>query len=147
MKKTILIIIGVLCTSFAFSQSEPKENETDSLLTDIYCELMEINMKLQHSEFVERYKLYKTENMYTFLKLNTATGEIDQIQWSLDSNNEGSVPINTEDLSFILKINGNFELFPTNNMYQFLLLDKSLGKVWHVQWGMKSTERWIRRIN
>lgn len=39
-----------------------------------------------------------------------------------------------------------FELYPTQNMYQFLLLDKTNGRAWHVQWGMEDTKRWIRRI-
>ena len=31
-------------------------------------------------------------------------------------------------------------------MYQFILLDKTDGRTWHVQWGEKA-ERWIRRID
>lgn len=41
---------------------------------------------------------------------------------------------------------GNFELYPTQNMYQFLLLDKVTGRTWHVQWGFEEKERWIQRI-
>ena len=149
MKKTILIIIGVLCASFAFSQSKPIQAETDSLLKIIYDKVWFMEYELRDhvvQESSEQYKLYKTENIYTFLRLNTATGQIDQVQWSLDSGKEVIVPINMQDLSSALKTNGIFELYPTKNMYQFLLLDKNLGKVWHVQWGMKSTERWIRQI-
>lgn len=32
---------------------------------------------------MDRFKLYSTDNIYTFLKLDTATGKIDQLQWSL----------------------------------------------------------------
>ena len=34
-------------------------------------------------EDIERYKIYPTENIYTFLKLDTATGKIWQLQISL----------------------------------------------------------------
>ena len=42
---------------------------------------------------------------------------------------------------------GTFELYPTKNMYQFILLDKTDGRMWHVQWGTESSKQWIRRID
>ncbi|MBO4482388.1 MAG: hypothetical protein J5735_01070, partial [Prevotella sp.] len=94
-----------------------------------------------------RYKLYQTENIYTFLKLDTKTGQIRQVQWSLNSSEECSVGINSEDLTYGYgKGSNSFELYPTKNMYQFILINKTDGKMWHVQWGQKSSERWIRRI-
>ena len=111
---------------------------------------MDMLLRLKNIEFSlnapEVYKLYPTDNIYTFLKLNTKTGEIDQLQWSLDENNEGSVPINSEDLSLLTIEAGQFELYPTKNMYQFILIDKVIGRTWHVQWGMEASKRWIRRI-
>ena len=104
--------------------------------------LSEIHDRVSKSD---RYKLYPTENIYNFLKLDTATGKIDQVQWSLDSEKEGSVTINDDDLSYETG-NGTFELYPTKNIYQFLLLDKVTGRQWHVQWGMENTKRWIIRI-
>ena len=72
---------------------------------------------------------------------------IEQVQWSLDSDNEGSVTINSDDLTYGLGYgSGSFELYPTKNMYQFILINKTTGQKWHVQWGMESSKRWIRRI-
>ena len=53
---------------------------TDSLLLDVnaWLEHIEINLSLKN-----RYKLYPTDNMYTFLRLDTKTGMIDKIQWLL----------------------------------------------------------------
>lgn len=90
-------------------------------------------------------KMYQTDNIYNLLKLDTATGKIDQVQWSLDSDNEGSVTINSESLT-IYPRPGLFELYPTKNMYQFILLNKDNGWMWHVQWGLEYSKRWIRRI-
>ena len=36
-----------------------------------------------------RFKLYKTENIYNFLELDTKTGIIRQVQWSLDKKRKG----------------------------------------------------------
>lgn len=103
---------------------------------------LEINTSLKG-----RYKLYPTENIYTLLQLDTKTGRIEQVQWSLDEDNEGSITINNSDLSYGVGYgSGTFELYPTQNMYQFILIDKTDGRKWHVQWGMSDNKRWIRRI-
>lgn len=115
---------------------------TDTLLYHIGVIVNEIEDRIIVRE---RYKLYPTDNLYTFLQLDTATGRIKQVQWSLKESEEFSTYINDLDLSFESGP-GTFELYPTKNMYQFLLLDKTDGRRWHVQWGMKSGERWIRRI-
>lgn len=120
----------------------------DSLIT-INNELLsqlEINTSLNLRDYNERYKLYPTDNIYTLLQLDTKTGQIEQVQWSLDSYNEGSITINSEDLSYGYGHADSFELYPTQNMYQLILIDKTDGRKWHVQWGMSDSARWIRRI-
>ncbi len=142
MKKLLLFIYLLSVTICGHSQST--QNSTcDSILVYITEQLASIEYRISPSD---RYKLYPTENIYTFLKLDTATGRIEQLQWSLDNDKEFTVTINNEDLSFIFPENGTFELYPTKNMYQFLLLDKVRGRQWHVQWGMSDKKRWIRRF-
>lgn len=71
-------------------------SRTDSLIM-INNELLyrlDIDLSLKN-----RYRLYKTENIYTLLRLDTKTGMIDQVQWSLDSDKEGTITINGEDLT------------------------------------------------
>jgi len=117
----------------------------DSLIQSNNALMQQIELDLS---LKQRYKLYQTDNIYTFLQLDTKTGRIKQVQWSLDSAEEGSVIINDEDLTYGFDYEyGSFELYPTKNMYQFILLDRTTGWKWHVQWGMKSNERWIRRIH
>lgn len=141
----------MLCVTPVFSQTKQTTLRNDSTLIRIDSLLQANNAWLEHIELdlslKQRYKLYQTENIYTFLQLDTKTGMIEQVQWSLDSDNEGSFPINSEDLTFGLGYgSGSFELYPTKNMYQFLLLDKTNGRKWHIQWGIGDTKRWIRRI-
>lgn len=151
MKKIILLTVVLLISSFCLAQTKQNSasrktelERIDSLIQDnnSWLEQIELDLSLK-----QRYKLYQTKNIYTFLQLDTKTGMIDQFQWSLDSDNEGSVVINDVDLRIGLGYgSGTFELYPTENMYQFILLDKTTGRKWHVQWGMESSKRWIRAI-
>lgn len=145
MKKIFLTLIATMfvLTSFAQTDFTVTVAQRDSILTDILLRLENIEYK---TEPIARYKLYKTENIYNLLKLDTATGQIEQLQWSLDDDKEGTMVINAEDLSLLHKQPGTFELYATNNMFQFILLDKVYGRTWHVQWGVSSGKRWIKRI-
>ena len=151
MKKVLFTVSIMLGVTSVFAQTKQKTVLNDSTLVRIDSLLRVNNAWLEHIELdlslKQRYKLYQTDNIYTFLQLDTKTGMIEQVQWSLDSDNEGSVSINIEDLTYGLGFgSGSFELYPTKNMYQYLLLDKTTGRKWHVQWGMESSKRWIRRI-
>jgi hypothetical protein len=164
-KKILILITAAMLSLPSFCQKVVKSVATkpspvkafqtsqraDSLMTRVDSLIQLTNMWLEQIELdnslKNRYKLYQTDNIYTLLQLDTKTGQIEQVQWSLESNNEGSVTINGDDLTFGYGHGSNsFELNPTKNMYQFILLDKTNGKKWHVQWGMKASERWIRRI-
>lgn len=56
---------------------------------------LDINTSLKN-----RYKLYQTDNIYNLLELDTKTGKIKQVQWSLKTSEEGSMIVNEEDLSY-----------------------------------------------
>lgn len=152
--KKVLFLFCLLTISFNVgAQTEMTldsipANAPDSISEYIVSLLENIEMRIAKSNMREyrkdRYKLYPTNNTYNFLKLDTHTGRIDQVQWSLDVDEEFSVSINRDDLSW--DSNGSFELYPTQNIYQFLLIDKSSGRMWHVQWGFKYEKRWIRRM-
>ena len=115
------------------------------VLTIIFAIIITIGCNGQDEN--NRYKLYSTENIYTFLQLDTRTGKIKQVQWSLKENEEGAIILNDVDLTYGIGKNlDRFELYPTKNMYQFILLDKATGDKWHVQWGFEELKRWIRPI-
>lgn len=93
------------------------------------------------STATNNFVLYPTMNIYTFLKLDTRSGKIWQVQFSMDEN-EFEVVLNGEELAMDGKA-GQFALYPTTNNWTFLLLDTVNGNVWHVQWSQKSSERVI----
>lgn len=87
------------------------------------------------------FLLYPTSNVYTFLKLDTRSGRIWQVQYSLDDN-EFEVVLSSELLATDGKP-GRFALYPTTNTWTFLLLDTINGDVWHVQWSQERSKRGI----
>ena len=44
-------------------------------------------------EFAGRFELYKTQNMYNFILLDTSSGATWQVQWSMEPENRGTVRI------------------------------------------------------
>ena len=158
MKKFLFFLLILLIPFSGMAQTVGKKQESTSdrqgknisaLLSKIDTLLTINNMLLEQIgidySLKGRFKLYKTENFYNFLELDTKTGKIQQVQWTLDGENEGSVVINDVDLSLEIGYSsGSFELYPTSNIYQFILIDKTNGRKWHVQWGDK---RWIRKID
>lgn len=83
------------------------------------------------STATSNYVLYPTTNYYTFLKLDTRDGRIWQVQYSMDEN-EFEVVLSNKVLASPGKP-GQFALYPTTNIWTFLLLDTINGDIWHVQ--------------
>ncbi len=79
------------------------------------------------------YRLFATKNIYTFPKLDTRDGRIWQVQWGLDKAHTFVEPINLKAIA--PGKTGRFTLYPTTNIYTFILLDQETGDAWHVQWG------------
>jgi len=89
------------------------------------------------------YRLFSTKNMYTFIKLNTRNGQMWQVQWGAESKYRFETTLS--DISRVSvgeEKNGRFFLYPTSNIYNFILLDQVNGRTWQVQWG-KESERMV----
>ena len=105
-----------------------------------------------NSEAVEvpTYKLYPTENMWNFLKLNTATGQISIVQYTVnDDDKRFEYALNNQPLissGEILKA-GRFELTPTQNRWNFILLDQVSGQAYQVQWSFEEKNRFVIPIH
>ncbi|MCQ2975944.1 MAG: hypothetical protein MJ211_14180 [Bacteroidales bacterium] len=114
MKRLFLILLFVMINLFAFSQEKQNSSINDAGV----------------------YKLYPTENNWMFLKLNTRTGEIWHVQFTVENPQNRFQELITSMLAFgSEQKNGRFELYPTNNFYNFILLDTIDGRAWQVQWG------------
>jgi len=130
MKARLITLIFVLfaTTSFAQSTSEASHQNisTDSAVV---------------------YRLFATRNMYNFIKLNTRTGQMWQVQWGTESKHRFETTLS--DVSLVYKEeenNGRFFLYPTTNIYNFILLDQIDGRAWQVQWTMDKKDRAVIRI-
>ena len=90
------------------------------------------------------YELYRTDNMWTFLKLETSTGKIWQVQYAVGDGDAFQVVLNDISLAFDgMETAGRFKLHPTDNMYNFLLLDTQTGNVWQAQWSQNPDNRGV----
>ena len=141
-------------------------------------------------ENIERYKIYPTDNIYTSLKLDTATGKIWQVQIGIGDSSDAMTSIlsnfpiaefeaeiidkqkrltkeweeeyknnpdaSPEDVKFfkpasledwiansLIAQNGRFKLYPTDNMYNFIMLDVINGDTYQVQWNIDIDKRMV----
>ena len=129
MKRIILILTCI--TSFALINAQTTSNTKNTIASPD----SDVN-----------FRLFQTNNRWTFLKLDTRTGEIMHVQYSTDGNRMqyelNSFPLATAGDA----VPGRCLLCPTENTYNFILLDQIDGRVWQVQWNINEDNRGIWRI-
>lgn len=128
-----LIIVGVLVT-YANATSNKQGNE----------QIKTHQNNSLSGENIAVYKLFPTQNMWTFIKLNTRNGQMWQVQYDISGDNRGEcylniLPLVTKDK----EMNNRFTLYPTQNIYNFILLDQIDGRVWQAQWSIQPENRGI----
>ena len=138
MYRLITIFASLLFVTNACTQNAATVNQ----------ELNEIS-KITELVMPSAYKLYATENMWTFLELDTATGIIWQVQYSVKG--EDYRFKSTLNMFSLLpegqkEIAGRFELYKTQNLYNFILVDTRDGRTWQVQWSTEPENRGILPI-
>lgn len=96
-----------------------------------------------------RYKMYEISHEYCLLKLDTATGRVWMVQIGMGDKAtrkeiavDDSSPLGDMDTPF----NGRFELYPTNNSYNFIMIDTFAGTTYQVQWHTESNKRFRKLI-
>lgn len=98
-----------------------------------------------------RYRLFPTKNMWTLLKLDTMTGQIWQVQFSIKGDEyRFETVLSSADITDALKLekkSGRFTLYPTENMYNFVMLDQINGYTYQVQWSGESENRFVVPIS
>ena len=91
---------------------------------------------------VSRFKLIPTKNMWIFIKLDTGNGRTWLVQYSTSEDNRLETSLCDKPLVlYPVPTAGRFELYPTENTYNFILLDKDFGTTYQVQWGVESKDR------
>ncbi len=124
MKKSFFIIIIMLFVSNSiFAQDNLQFNAVNH----------EVSSNL-------RYKLYPTYNMWTYLKLDTQTGRVTMLQISVESEKEeGEIYVGVPSEVYVgdKALNGRYELYPTSNIWTFIMIDQINGNTYHVQWSNK----------
>lgn len=99
------------------------------------------------------FKLYPTNNVWTFIKLDTRNGKMWQVQYSIKgSDYRFESALSELDLTSVADddaVNGRFELYPTQNNYNFILLDRVKGTTYQVQWSIDEENRgiWLIGVN
>jgi hypothetical protein len=86
-----------------------------------------------------RFRLFKTENLWNFLLLDTRLGLLYQLQYSVDNKkgSRGIFPLNDRPLVDPRDAkDARFTLYRTDNMWNFLLLDQDDGRTWQCQFSV-----------
>lgn len=149
MKKLILMLAAICVGITAFAQSTVKDSTASKWTQKDTLTIGYLQRISQHT--APCYKLYPTENMWTFLELETHSGRIWQVQYSVKGadyrfksvlNDRSLLPFYDPDGGFA----GRFELYKTQNMYNFILLDTETGATWQVQWSPEAENRAVLSI-
>lgn len=129
MKKYRISLILVLVTLTSYSQNQ----------------ISSITEKKQSESII--YKLFPTTNMWTFIKLNTRTGQLYQVQYHTEDDKRFETYLNsTFRVTPENELNGRFTLYSTQNSYNFILLDQIDGRMWQVQWSLDPDKRLVLPI-
>ncbi|WP_282918373.1 hypothetical protein [Porphyromonas macacae] len=133
MKKIVYLFFALMfITKTGYSQTKEERN---------------VSQEVQTSQ-ISNYELVPTNNVWVFLKLDTRNGKINQLHFSVDTDSyRGELVVNDEPLLPWTEVGkekpGRFTLYPTQNTYNFILLDRINGRSWQVQWSLDKEKRFI----
>lgn len=128
---TILMVIGCMT-----SKAQVYNGPTDS---DLRTYSISQDTKVP-------FRLFPTRNNWNFMKLDTRTGQIWMVQYSVESSKStftwtlDDTPIEQPTSENV----GRFTLYPTSNRFNYILLDQFDGRTWQVQYSLDKTENNIR---
>jgi hypothetical protein len=90
--------------------------------------------------------LYPTSNRFIFLRLNTSTGFIDLVQYSTSDVANAMISKLSQSPLVLDGLVDRFTLYPTLNIWTFILLDQAEGIPYQVQWSTDPEKRFVIRI-
>lgn len=142
MKRLMTAIVVTLITTLATSCAQIGKGKEENK--------QEVQNQTVQTTGIARYKLYPTENLWTFIKLDTRTGQIWQLQYTVDED-KGRFEYDLNPQPLLLAgmqpVDGRYELYPTKNMYNFVLVDQIEGATWQVQWSLDDDKRMVLPIS
>lgn len=119
------------------------------LLIVAICGLLCASGCVTSGEVQPRFKMLSTQNLFIFLKLDTATGKIWMVQYGMGDRKGVVVPL--DDTSLLepeaTEVNGRYELYSTENMFTYILLDTQKGNTYQVQWNIEEENRFRIPLN
>ena len=156
----ILMTISIFLLSFSIHAQTFRFFQTDNIHNQLRLntrtgEVMQIQNDGQtflvssaitpNNDISNRFNLYKTQNMWTYILLDTFTGRLWQCQFSVRGDDyRGSWIINSRVLS--INERSEFIIQPMTSMYQYLLINEETGERWRFQWSTRGNDyRWIER--
>lgn len=97
------------------------------------------------NQIANRYVLYETQNIWNFILLDTWSGKLWQVQFSVKGTEYmGYWTINDRPLSTSNK--SKFYIEPMVSMYQYYLVNGDNGEMWKFQWSTQGSDyRWIEK--
>lgn len=130
MRKLTLLLFVFFISGIVLAQQSAKDSiaqlKKDSIENAEYwakrdAELQHFRDSVKESQKndIERYKLYKTRNNWTFIELDTQTGQTWQVQFSVEGSNYRFKTVLDEYsklYSYDLPVSGRFELYETENI-------------------------------
>lgn len=134
MKKNIIILLIILVNMNLFAQIQVDENQDN---------LYQVN-----ENYIKTYRIFPTVNIYYYIKLNTRTGQIWQIKIDQKKANQLELPFS--NLPFVKKheeVDNRFTLYPTQNSWNYMLLDQVNGRIWQVTWDINPDKNKIIPLN
>lgn len=123
MRKIILILLFGLTTIPIMAQSTDRQMTQQSVSSVVSKDA--------------RYLLFRTANYHIFIKLDTRTGRMWLVQFSTEKLSDSfEVTLSSTNLvqTGDTEENGRFYLYPTPNIYTFILVDQISGPTYQVQW-------------
>ena len=162
MKRLVIALAACLCCS-VFGADAQNHRTDGELLRDILKTVVDASAGPQDPAVMDymdaiysqvtsstpRYKMYVTEHDYILLKLDTATGRVWMVQMGMGDKSTRRV-LAVDDTSPLwegeVPVNGRFELYPTNNMYNFIMIDTHVGTTYQVQWHTEYNKRFRKLI-
>lgn len=137
MKTNVVVITLLLISSIGLTSCD----KSGKRLEEIEKQLNRIAANTANAEPI--FKLYPTQNMWNFLKLDTRNGKISIVQFSIEDNEKQFEYELSNKALCENTAPGRFMLQPTENIYNFIMLDQVSGQTYQVQWSFEEDKRFI----